>query len=62
MKTESTQSIFQCDDEHAIKAVRKVAIQDIGGLAGWLAPTGSAQSKGSVERWHQTLVSQVREV
>ena len=59
-ETGRTQAILQCDDENAIKAVRRAAIQDIGGLTGRLAPTGSSQSQGSVERWHQTLFSQVR--
>ena len=55
-----TQAILQCDDENAIKAVRRAASQDAGGLTGRLAPTGSSQSQGSVERWHQTLLSQGR--
>ena len=59
-ETGRTQAILQCGDENAIKAVRRVAMQDIGVLTGRLAPTGSSQSQGSVERWRQTGFSQVR--
>ena len=59
-ETRRTQAILQCDDENAIKAIRRAAIQDSGGLTGRLAPIGSSQSQGSVERWHQTLFTQVR--
>ena len=52
-ETGRTQAILQCDDADAITAVRRAASQDIGGLTGRLAPTGSSQSQGSVERWHQ---------
>ena len=38
-ETDRTQAILQCDGENAIKAVRRAAIQDIGGLTGRLAPT-----------------------
>ena len=58
--TERIQATLRCDDEHAIKAVRRAPIQDIEGLTGRLAPTGSSQSQGFVEKWYQTLVSQVR--
>ena len=47
--TGRTQAILQCDDENAIKAVGRVAIQDAGGLAGRLATTASSQSQGTVE-------------
>ena len=57
-----THSILQCEDESLTAEVRRVAIKDIGGLTGRLAPTGSSQSPGSVERWHQTLCNQVRAV
>ena len=43
-----------------MKVVHRAAIQDLGWLKGKIAPTGSSQSQGSVERWHQTLFSQVR--
>ena len=58
--TERIQATLRCDDERAIKAVRRAPIQDIEGLTGRLAPTGSSQSQGFVEKWYQTLVSQVR--
>ena len=49
-ETGRTHAIIQCDDEHAIKAVRRVAIQDIRGLTGRLAPTGSSQVKDPSKR------------
>ena len=58
--TERIQATLRCDDERAIKAVRRDPIQDIEGLTGRLAPTGSSQSQGFVEKWYQALVSQVR--
>ena len=58
--TERIQATLRCDDERAIKAVRRAPIQDIEGLTGRLAQTGSSQSQGFVEKWYQTLVSQVR--
>ena len=51
-ETIQNQAILQCDDENTIKAVRRAAIQDIGGLTGSLAPTGSSQSQGPVKKWH----------
>jgi hypothetical protein len=38
-ETGRTQAILQSDDENAIKAIRRVVVQDIGGLTGRLAPT-----------------------
>ena len=55
-----TQAILQCDDESSIKAIRRVALKDIEGLTGRLAPTLSSQSQGSIERWDHTLFSQIR--
>ena len=40
-ETGRTQAILQCDHANTIKAVRRVVVQDIGGLTGRLAPTGS---------------------
>ena len=59
-ETGRTQAILQCDDESSIKALLKTVISEIGGLAMRVAPTGSSQSQGSIERFHQTLFGQFR--
>ena len=59
-ETGRTQAIIQTDDEASIKAVAKNLIRELGGLSFRKAPTGSSQSQGSIERFHQTLASQLR--
>ena len=48
-ETERARAILRCDDERAIKAVRRAASQDIEGLTGRLAPTGLHKVKDRSE-------------
>ena len=55
-----TNAILQTDDETSIKALTKELARQISGLTVRVAPTGSKESQGSVERYHQTLHAQIR--
>ena len=59
-ETGRTQAILQCDAENSIKANVRAVLKELGGLTFRVAPVGSSQSQGSVERWHRHLFSQVR--
>ena len=52
--------MIQSDDEASIKALVKAVLKELGGLQQRVAPTGSSQSQGSAERYHQTLFAQAR--
>ena len=55
-----TNAILQTDDETSTKALTKELARQICGLAVRVAPAGSKESQGSVERYHQTLHAQIR--
>ena len=51
---------LQSDDENAIKAFVRAALKEVAGLSSRVAPTGSSESQGAIERFHQTLFGQIR--
>ena len=55
-----TYAIVQTDDESSIKAMIRGSVRELSGSSIRNAPTGSSESQGSVERFHQTLFAQVR--
>ena len=62
LETGRSFAFLQSDQEPSIKAVLQAVIKQLPGLTLRGAPTHSSASQGSVERYHQTLFSQIRTI
>ena len=60
LETGRSFAFLQSDQEPSIKAVLQAVIKQLPGLTLRGAPTHSSATQGSVERYHQTLFSQIR--
>ena len=62
LETGRSFAFLQSDQEPAIKAVLQAVIKQLPGLTLRGAPAHSSATQGSVERYHQTLFSQIRTI